>query len=248
MRSCITSESASSSLKEHCKKSFKLRKNTQEEAPQTEREREALCQDRASFSKQQGDASVDKAKERENMQGLFHGVREYLTPVLTESSFEDKGLLTPEEFVKAGDLLVYKCPTWRWCALIKAHARTYASMCADSLVFACMFSCRESGDPSLRRTYLPADKQYLVTRNGARCFFLLESIHLARPRLANECVLFSRVSSLSAPRDVVGAELPNGTRSGRGRRLDRSVVVRKQRRDGRDQRLVYLRKLLKSCV
>jgi ubiquitin-like-conjugating enzyme ATG3 len=71
------------------------------------------------------------------MQGLFHGVREYLTPVLKESSFEDKGLLTPEEFVKAGDLLVYKCPTWRW----------------------------ESGDPSLHRPYLPADKQYLVTRN-----------------------------------------------------------------------------------
>ncbi|KAL4102217.1 hypothetical protein PRIC1_005962 [Phytophthora ramorum] len=71
------------------------------------------------------------------MQSLFHGVREYLTPVLTESSFEDKGLLTPEEFVKAGDLLVYKCPTWRW----------------------------ESGEASLRRAYLPDDKQFLVTRN-----------------------------------------------------------------------------------
>uniref|UniRef100_M4BYE5 Uncharacterized protein n=1 Tax=Hyaloperonospora arabidopsidis (strain Emoy2) TaxID=559515 RepID=M4BYE5_HYAAE len=71
------------------------------------------------------------------MQSLLHGVREYLTPVLTESSFEDKGLLTPEEFVKAGDLLVYKCPTWRW----------------------------ESGEPSLRRAYLPAAKQFLVTRN-----------------------------------------------------------------------------------
>ncbi|DBA00394.1 TPA: hypothetical protein N0F65_012925 [Lagenidium giganteum] len=71
------------------------------------------------------------------MQGLFHGVREYLTPVLTESAFEEKGLLTPEEFVKAGDLLVYKCPTWRW----------------------------ESGDPSCHRPYLPADKQYVVTRN-----------------------------------------------------------------------------------
>lgn len=73
-----------------------------------------------------------------NMQSLLHGVREYLTPVLTESSFEDKGLLTPEEFVKAGDLLVYKCPTWRW----------------------------ESGEPSLRRAYLPVDKQFLITRNG----------------------------------------------------------------------------------
>ncbi|KAJ0404369.1 hypothetical protein P43SY_001489 [Pythium insidiosum] len=75
------------------------------------------------------------------MQNIFHGVREYLTPVLTESAFEEKGLLTPEEFVKAGDLLVYKCPTWRW----------------------------ESGDPALRRAYLPADKQYLVTRNVPCC-------------------------------------------------------------------------------
>nr|CCA17236.1 autophagocytosis associated protein putative [Albugo laibachii Nc14] len=71
------------------------------------------------------------------MQSIFHGVREYLTPILTESSFEQKGILTPEEFVKAGDLLVYKCPTWQW----------------------------ESGQSSARRPYLPADKQYLVTRN-----------------------------------------------------------------------------------
>lgn len=71
------------------------------------------------------------------MQSIFHGVREYLTPVLTESAFEEKGLLTPEEFVAAGDLLVYKCPTWRW----------------------------ESGDPASRRPYLPDEKQYLVTRN-----------------------------------------------------------------------------------
>lgn len=48
------------------------------------------------------------------MQSIFHGVREYLTPILTESLFEEKGILTPEEFVKAGDLLVYKCPTWQW--------------------------------------------------------------------------------------------------------------------------------------
>lgn len=48
------------------------------------------------------------------MQSLFHGVREYLTPVLNESSFLEKGVLTPEEFIQAGDQLIYKCPTWRW--------------------------------------------------------------------------------------------------------------------------------------
>ena len=73
---------------------------------------------------------------------MFHGMREYLTPVLSESSFLTKGLLTPEEFVQAGDQLIYKCPTWRWAA----------------------------GDPSKTRSILPPTKQYLITRNvPCRC-------------------------------------------------------------------------------
>lgn len=70
-------------------------------------------------------------------QRLFLGVAEYLTPVLTESLFAEKGVLTPDEFVAAGDQLVYKCPTWQWA----------------------------SGDPGKEKPYLPNDKQYLVTRN-----------------------------------------------------------------------------------
>ena len=34
--------------------------------------------------------------------------------VLTESKFLEKGILTPEEFVNAGDQLTAKCPTWTW--------------------------------------------------------------------------------------------------------------------------------------
>uniref|UniRef100_A0A7R9UEJ6 Autophagy-related protein 3 n=1 Tax=Pinguiococcus pyrenoidosus TaxID=172671 RepID=A0A7R9UEJ6_9STRA len=64
------------------------------------------------------------------------GVRESLWPVLKESQFMEKGVLTPEEFVQAGDALVRNCPTWSW----------------------------ESGDPSRRRHYLPTHKQYLITR------------------------------------------------------------------------------------
>lgn len=64
-------------------------------------------------------------------------VREYLTPTLKTSAFLSRGVLTPEEFVKAGDELVYKCPTWTW----------------------------EAGDPTKRKNHLPADKQYLVTRS-----------------------------------------------------------------------------------
>eukprot|EP00808_Paulinella_micropora_P019125 g13746.t1 len=63
-------------------------------------------------------------------------VREYLTPVMTESNFEEKGMLTPAEFVIAGDELVSKCGSWRW----------------------------ESGKKDCRKTYLPDNKQYLITR------------------------------------------------------------------------------------
>ncbi|KAL7442252.1 hypothetical protein ACHAXM_008299 [Skeletonema potamos] len=63
--------------------------------------------------------------------------REYLTPTLKSSAFLTRGVLTPEEFVKAGDELVYKCPTWTW----------------------------EGGDPSKRKAHLPPDKQFLMTRN-----------------------------------------------------------------------------------
>ena len=63
--------------------------------------------------------------------------REYVTPTLKSSAFLTKGVLTPEEFISAGDELVFKCPTWSW----------------------------EAGDPSKRKKHLPKDKQYLITRN-----------------------------------------------------------------------------------
>jgi ubiquitin-like-conjugating enzyme ATG3 len=65
---------------------------------------------------------------------------EYLAPVMTESQFAERGMLTPDEFVAAGDLLILKCPTWQWAA----------------------------GDASKARSYLPADKQFIVTR-GVPC-------------------------------------------------------------------------------
>lgn len=71
------------------------------------------------------------------MFNMFKDVAEYFTPILSSSHFYEKGVLTPEEFVAAGDALVYKCRTWKW----------------------------ESGDPATHKSYLPADKQYLVTKN-----------------------------------------------------------------------------------
>ncbi|KAI9480519.1 MAG: autophagocytosis protein [Benjaminiella poitrasii] len=67
----------------------------------------------------------------------FQKVREYLAPVLKNSKFKETGCITPEEFVAAGDFLVYKCPTWQW----------------------------EGGVEEKKRDYLPNDKQFLVTRN-----------------------------------------------------------------------------------
>jgi ubiquitin-like-conjugating enzyme ATG3 len=46
---------------------------------------------------------------------LYNGYVKAVTPLmgtLKESKFFEKGVLTPEEFVLAGDNLTHKCPTW----------------------------------------------------------------------------------------------------------------------------------------
>ncbi|GAA5912740.1 hypothetical protein JCM8208_004057 [Rhodotorula glutinis] len=72
-----------------------------------------------------------------SIQTHFWAVRDYLAPVLRDSKFKETGRLTPDEFVAAGDFLVYKFPVWQW----------------------------EGGDPTKARDFLPKDKQYLVSRN-----------------------------------------------------------------------------------
>jgi ubiquitin-like-conjugating enzyme ATG3 len=59
---------------------------------------------------------------------------------LKDSKFLEKGVLTPEEFVLAGEHLTHKCNTWKW----------------------------ESGKDNLMNKNLPADMQYLVTK-GVPC-------------------------------------------------------------------------------
>ena len=39
-----------------------------------------------------------------------------LTSTLKESKFYEEGVLTPEEYIEAGDFLISKCPSWQWCA------------------------------------------------------------------------------------------------------------------------------------
>lgn len=45
-------------------------------------------------------------------------VGEIFTPLLKESKFKETGVLTPEEFIIAGDYLVYNCPTWAWAKAV----------------------------------------------------------------------------------------------------------------------------------
>jgi ubiquitin-like-conjugating enzyme ATG3 len=52
---------------------------------------------------------------------FLHKIGEFLTPVLTESHFESQGVLTPTEFVLAGDTLVKKSPNWSWQGGDKSH-------------------------------------------------------------------------------------------------------------------------------
>lgn len=69
---------------------------------------------------------------------IVNKLRDTYTPVSNTSTFRKTGQITPEEFLAAGDYLVFKFPTWSW---------------ADA-------------DPSSKRVnYLPAGKQFLVTRN-----------------------------------------------------------------------------------
>eukprot|EP00878_Enallax_costatus_P003154 GHUV01003354.1.p1 GENE.GHUV01003354.1~~GHUV01003354.1.p1 ORF type:complete len:301 (+),score=98.44 GHUV01003354.1:117-1019(+) len=74
---------------------------------------------------------------RNAIHSAFKKTAEAVLPPLSKSQYEEKRVLTPQEFVQAGDYLVRACPTWSW----------------------------ETGDASKARSYFPREKQYLVTRN-----------------------------------------------------------------------------------
>ncbi|EWC44525.1 hypothetical protein DRE_06697 [Drechslerella stenobrocha 248] len=74
------------------------------------------------------------------VRSIFSGLRDQFTPPTHTSTFLTTGKLTPEEFVQAGDYLVYKFPTWSWSA----------------------------ASPGKSKSYFPLDKQFLVTK-GVPC-------------------------------------------------------------------------------
>jgi len=66
---------------------------------------------------------------------LWADMSNTLTNPLSSTKFLEEGVLTPEEFVAAGDLLVLKCPSWSW------------------------------QDSNSQQKGLPKGKQYLITKN-----------------------------------------------------------------------------------
>ncbi|KAM3173012.1 hypothetical protein ACTXT7_013370 [Hymenolepis weldensis] len=77
---------------------------------------------------------------RQSISRAALGIADLITPVLKESKFREEGVITPAEFVAAGDHLVHQCPTWHWAG----------------------------GELSHIRAYLPENKQYLYTK-GVPC-------------------------------------------------------------------------------
>jgi len=79
------------------------------------------------------------------MQNLIHTwidpLRDRFSPLTHTSTFQQTGQITPEEFQRAGDFLVYKFPSWSWA---------------------------DAATPDKRVAYFPPGKQYLVTR-GVPC-------------------------------------------------------------------------------
>ena len=68
-------------------------------------------------------------------------LRDRYASISHTSTFRNTGQITPEEFVLAGDYLVYKFPTWSWA---------------------------DASSPAKRVNYLPDGKQFLITR-GVPC-------------------------------------------------------------------------------
>lgn len=79
------------------------------------------------------------------MQNLIHSfidpLRDRFAPINNTSNFRATGQITVDEFVAAGDFLVFKFPSWSWA---------------------------DAATPAQRSPHLPAGKQFLVTR-GVPC-------------------------------------------------------------------------------
>jgi ubiquitin-like-conjugating enzyme ATG3 len=77
----------------------------------------------------------------QTVRSALNTLRDRYAPVSNVSTFRETGKITPDEFVAAGDYLVYKFPSWSWS---------------------------DASDPAKRAAFLPDGKQFLVSR-GVPC-------------------------------------------------------------------------------
>jgi ubiquitin-like-conjugating enzyme ATG3 len=98
---------------------------------------------------------------KQNIHSTYVKAVNSVTSASTTSRFEQEGVLTPEEFVLAGDNLVGKCATWSW----------------------------QSGDEKRTVDYLPARKQFIITRN-VPCMARAASLLASTSASQDVCVAF----------------------------------------------------------
>jgi ubiquitin-like-conjugating enzyme ATG3 len=94
------------------------------------------------------------------LQSTLSTIRDHYSFISHTSNFRSTGQISPEEFVLAGDYLVYKFPTWSWA---------------------------DASPESKRVSYLPPGKQYLVTR-GVPCHRRLDENFAGEAGVADDLV------------------------------------------------------------
>jgi len=85
------------------------------------------------------------------MSNVFNNITQFtikqlgkIKPTLSETNFLEKGVLTPDEFVEAGDLLVLKCPgQWKWLGGLEKKQVNYLPSEKQFLMTCEPVSCRE---------------------------------------------------------------------------------------------------------
>ncbi|KAL8732263.1 MAG: hypothetical protein Q9166_002835 [cf. Caloplaca sp. 2 TL-2023] len=112
-------------------------------------------------------------------------LRDRFAPITHNSTFRTTGQITPEEFLLAGDYLVYKFPTWSWS---------------------------DASPPAKRVSYLPAGKQYLVTR-GVPCHRRLDD-NFAGDAGQDEAMVQDELGRGKGGADVAGGDDDGWLRTG----------------------------------
>jgi ubiquitin-like-conjugating enzyme ATG3 len=91
----------------------------------------------------------------------YKNVAEYFTPIQSISQFHESGTLTPDEFVQAGNQLIHTCKAWKWMGGNGQMNDNDNEHINDTTTT----TTSSSSSSTTTRPYLPADKQYLITRN-----------------------------------------------------------------------------------